>query len=407
MPDTDWYLVSSPVSGETFDDFYANSHTLAQNASGLLGFAPYVNNATSVWEYQTSASTIAINSGQGYSVKLASDGDISFSGTMNTTTVMTPITTGTTSDFNLLGNPFTGYINSGTFASTNTSLLTEQTIWVWNGSQYEAKNATGAIEISPAQGFFVHALSNGNVSFDTSNLNHNSSDTFMKANTFDGFDLVVDDQTEKKSTKIFYIEGKTTGFDNGYDSSVFSGSANSFEVFTGLVANHEEMQLAIQTLPNDDYENLIIPVGIKAEANSELTFSLENLNIDDSISVYLENKLDDTFNNLSDSNYSTTLDENSDGIGQFYIHTLSKSLSNYTITAQEGVNIYKTESNKISVSGLQSEGKLTVFSILGKEILTTPLNNHKNLVDLQRLNSGIYIIKVNTDSQEIVKKIIF
>jgi len=406
LPDTDWYLVASPVNGETFDDFNANSSALAQNSGGLLGFAPYVNTSSSVWDYQTSASSINLNAGQGYSVKLNASGTISFTGDANTDNLTLPISTGTTSNFNLLGNPFTGYINSGAFALTNTSLLTEQTVWVWNGSLYEAKNATGAIELAPAQGFFVHAADSGNVNFNTSNLNHNSTDTFMKPNAFDGFDLLVDNNNEKKSTKIFYIENKTTGFDNGYDSSIFGGITNAFEVYTGLVDNSTSMKLAIQTLPNNDYENLIIPVGITAEANSELTFSVENSNIDNSINIYLENTLDNSFHNLLNSHYTTTINESSNGTGQFYIHTSAKSLSNFSTELPKDITIIQSSKNQFSILGLESTGTISIISILGKEVLSTSVSPDNNAINLSTINSGMYIIKLNTDSKEIVEKII-
>lgn len=53
--------------------------------------------------YQNASSTGALNSRQGYSVKLDTSGDLSFSGTINSNNVSIPISTGTRNNFNLVG----------------------------------------------------------------------------------------------------------------------------------------------------------------------------------------------------------------------------------------------------------------------------------------------------------------
>ena len=57
------------------------------------------------------------------------------------------------------------------------------------------------------------------------------------------------DGTDTRGADIFYIEGTTTGFDNGYDSSIFEGAANEFAIYTHAVANGNGRNLGIQSLP--------------------------------------------------------------------------------------------------------------------------------------------------------------
>ena len=133
---------------------------------------------------------------------------------------------GNNNNFYLLGNPFTSYVNSTAFFTKNTAHLSEQTIWLWDGTTYQTYNAVSPLEIAPAQGFFVDIddnVSNQNIVFETSNQSHQSADTFMREEPIANFELSIESDNTKSATKVFYVAGKTTGFDNGYDSKLFSG----------------------------------------------------------------------------------------------------------------------------------------------------------------------------------------
>ena len=151
--DTDnWYLISSPVSGQDIDAFATNSvlATLTGTNLGLAGF----NGEQNAWDYyQTGASgSGSFPLAEGYSLKLASAGDITFTGTMdvdNTVLSLTDFSGSGGSAYNLLGNPYPSYIAGDNIANAtdniltvNTALLTEETIWVWDQS-----NNTGAVDI--------------------------------------------------------------------------------------------------------------------------------------------------------------------------------------------------------------------------------------------------------------------
>ena len=83
LPNTDWYLVSSPFEGQDIDAFISAENLATANSD--VGLAPYVT-ATNIWNYvQTGASgTGNFVTGKGYSVKSNSAGDISFTGTLLT-----------------------------------------------------------------------------------------------------------------------------------------------------------------------------------------------------------------------------------------------------------------------------------------------------------------------------------
>ena len=138
--------------------------------------------------------------------------------------------------FNLLGNPYTAFINSQTFLTENTNI--DQQIWVWDqtgGGNYEVKIASAAFEIAPGQGFFVKANSGTAVNFAESNQSVQGTDTFLRTNSWTEVKLLMTDGEKNRFTKLYFTDNATTGFDAGWEGEVFGGIQNEIDVFTHLV----------------------------------------------------------------------------------------------------------------------------------------------------------------------------
>ena len=410
-----WYLVSSPVAGETLEDFIVNNN-FVNGTPPNIGLAPYVNDGTA-WDYQTAATTGSIASGTGYSVKLASAGDLTFTGSLPVTDVDIAISTNT-NGFNLVGNPYPSYIAGNTSAdgthnliSVNTASLTEATIWLWNEATYSYDTfnlASSSLFISPAQGFFVSSNGSNTFSF-TEPMQSHQSDSFQRTtNNRPEINLMISNGNDTTDTDIFYIEGTTTGWDNGYDSTIFGGTSNSFSVYTHLVSDSEGQNLSIQSLPDTDLESMIIPVGINAVSGTEITISVATQNLPDGIDVYLEDKEEDSFTLLeSDSNYTTTLTEALNGIGRYYLYTSAQVLSTNDLMT-ENISIYMTNNNTLRVIGVQNVvAQVKVYSMLGKQVQVTSFQgNGINEVLLPKVAKGVYIIQLETRAGTLHKKVI-
>jgi hypothetical protein len=157
LPNANWYLISAPVSGGSIGDLISNN-TLASGTGGNLGLGYFSNVTGAPWLYAQASSVGNMPNGLGISLKLANPGNLKVSGNLNTSNVIIPISPGTRNSFNLLGNPFTAYVNSATFTSDNEALLTEKTIWIWEGTQYKTYNTVSPIELAPGQGFFCRGF---------------------------------------------------------------------------------------------------------------------------------------------------------------------------------------------------------------------------------------------------------
>ena len=253
-----WYLVSSPVVGQDIDAF-VTTEVLASGTGSNLGLSDY-NNTTPGWTYyQNGASgTGSFTSGDGRSIKLAAAGDVSFTGTINTSDVTVAMTSNS-NGFNLVGNPYPSYVagnenadGTNNILTINSANLTENTLWFWNqstGSYNQINQASTAFQIAPAQGFFVSATGSVNLSITEAMQSHQGTDSFQRLTTRPEIVLTLSNGTAIRNADIYYIEGTTTGWDNGYDSSIFGGVANEFTIYTHAVANGNGRDLGIQSLP--------------------------------------------------------------------------------------------------------------------------------------------------------------
>jgi hypothetical protein len=438
---TNWYMVSSPVIGQGIVDFYTTESPALGSGTGdtqNVAIAPYDNSQADIndrWSYYVEGqvdgvgvddTTDTFTSGTGYTVKLQASGDIAFTGTMPvdnfTTLSLTDNSGGSGNAFNLMGNPYPSYIASDNTANAtnniltvNSGLLTEQTIWIWDQSfnlgagRYETRNNSSGFHIAPGQAFFVSASGASSTFAITEDMQSHQSDTFLRTvNTRPEINLGITDGTNISNTDILYIDGTTTGFDNGYDSSIFGGVANNFTIYTHAVANGTGRDLGIQSIPNNDFENMIIPLGVKATNGTEITISAVTANLPAGINVYLEDKDDNSFTLLDgSSDFTTTLTGDLNGIGRFFLHTTSSTLSTDDLNL-DNISIYTSSNNNLRIVGVQSgKAQVKIYNILGKQVLSTSFQGTGvNDITLQNVRTGVYIIQLETENGTLNKKVI-
>ena len=409
VPTTNWYLISSPVLDQDKDDFVAASN-LATGSGNNLGFADYDNSSANWSYYQDGVSgTGYFVSGEGHAVKLNSQGKVVFSGNFNAADASIAVLTTGTNNFNLIGNPYLASVSVLEMLeeTNNASLLSEQTVWLWDQSveAYVTKNLVADLEVAPGQGFFVSVKTAGNFTL-TKSMQSHAADTFQRTTNRPEINITMTNGTDTRHTDIFYIDGTTTGFDNGYDSSIFEGLSSEFSLYTRAVANENGRNLAIQSLPQEAYESMVIPVGVKAAPESTLAFSASSQNLPADTFVYLEDREANSFTRIDNNTHNVSLSSTLDGVGRFYMHTISSSLGNDNITLS-GVKIFSLDNRTLRVLGVEQQAKLKLYSILGTQVLKTNfIGTGANNLALPYLKTGIYILELDTNKGILNKKII-
>jgi hypothetical protein len=407
-----WYLISSPVVGQDKDAFVTASGFATGSIGSNVGFADY-NNTTEAWSYYQSDTPVseALAQGEGHSVKLAIAGDVVFTGTFNDADVVSIPVTNNTNGFNLIGNPYLASVSVSELLSltNNSDLLSESTVWLWDqsSSSYVQKNLAADLEIAPGQAFFISANTSGSFGI-TESMQSHSADTFQRTVAKPEVELSLSNGKASRTASIYYIDGATTGFDNGYDSSIFGGFDNDFSLYTHAVANGTGRNLGIQSLPKGEYQNMIIPVGVIAESGSSLEFSASSENLPEGIKIFLEDREENTFNRLDalNASYKLTTESAINGVGRFYLHT-NQSVLNINDASLDNVSVFKVH-NSLRIVGLQ-QGRASVklFNVLGRQVLNTVFeSNGTRDISLPRLAKGVYIVHLETVEGALNKKII-
>ena len=442
-----WTLISAPFPSTTSNiQTYYEDNPVAVNEDPAISLATYDGNLTTGNKYTyypitgntngsdgTVTGSPKFTAGKGYSTLISSTADdiadfanpdITLKGKFNTGQIDIDISDAG-DGFNLIGNPYTAYVYGGDEVDVsnnilveNNGVLDEQTVWYWDSSadDWVTLNLDDAAHnIAPLQGFFVKAKVGGGTtqtfSFKEAMRNHGSSEEFYRTSNKSRFeiDLAITNNVVNRKTTIRYIDNRTTSFDNGSDSSMFTGVESDFAVYTELVENSNGEKLVIQSLPTVNFEDMVVPVGVNATVGSEIIFKVEAINVPAGYNIYLEDRTNNTLTRLdeTDSKYKTTV-ENTTSDGRFFLHTRTSSVLSTNDITINSVSIYKTSNNNLKITGLQ-KGKTTVFlyNLLGKKVMTTSFKaNGAKEISLPNLAAGIYIVQLETEFSKLNKKIV-
>ncbi len=431
LVENEWFNIASPVVGQDMDEFARTQGLRTGTINEIPGtFAlgywnnNYFDSDSKHWQYLHSTTTgtgLPFISGEGRAVSVATNRDVTFTGTMPTEDVSIAITQGIYNTYNLIGNPYPSYIPSIDILTENDIKLQQLTLWFWdhtssNGGGYVTKNLIHTdFKIAPGQGFFIQRMPGSEaVTFDFTEAmqSHSSVNTFLSTNPDNPeIKVTMSDGTNTKDTEIYYIQGTTTGWDNGYDSTIFNPS-DTFELFSYLVSDNQGDGLAIQSLPPSNYEAMIIPLGVNVDTENlgTLEISATSLNLPAGINVYLEDKEDNTFTLLDDtSSFSTTLSSSLNGDGRFYLHTRTESsLSAPNDFEINNISMYTTSEENLRIVGVQSgKASVVLYDILGKQILSTSFEGTgvNDILLPKHISEGVYIVRMKTVSGIINKKI--
>ena len=425
-----WVLIAAPLKEATINNYINGAEMIVLNEAEdkqSLGTYNDANTAILKYTYVTNPqpnTTDQFGVGQGYATKLnntetPAQPKLQFKGKLqDAATVNFPVS-GLGNGFNLVGNPYSTWLfanlpaNANNLLTTNTAILSEATIWLWDtlNETFIPKNQDDvAFRIAPTQGFFVKAIIGGGHFSFAENMQTLTTDTYYRTpNTRFEINLFVATNTDQRNTTVRYINNRTTSFDNGSDSSLFEGDGDALSIYTELVENNMGKKLAIQSLPNSNFENMVIPVGVISAEGLEITFTAEALNLPTGLKVFLEDRNNNIFTCLDEANatYKVTVDAaNTDG--RFYLHTKTSSLLSLDTDLLNSVNIYNTSTSNLKITGLQKgETTMSLFNLLGKQIMTTSFDGaNVNNISLPRLAAGIYVVKLQTKTGELNKKII-
>ena len=268
--------------------------------------------------------------------------------------------------------------------------------------------------IAPGQGFFVPSKAGGgSVDFTNDMRRTGSSQDFIPTRSSSPLNIALaklnlNSDTNVFSTDIYFIDNVTRGLDSGYDTGAFGGSAKG--IYTNLVENHNGVEYAIQSLPYEDLNDVVVPLGIKADQGVQIALGLDpNSNMPENINIYLEDSFENTWTLLNTSDYVLTPTVNLNDTGRFFVHFTTSTLAVDENTLN-GLQIYVAKDTKtIFVKGqLINDSTVVIYDIQGRKVLENQLNSSHttNEIEANNLSAGLYIIKLQQGELNRTQKVI-
>ena len=427
-------LISPPLTGQAFNAFAsANPNILSNSAGTLFLFGPYDK---TIGDYLTYADTetATLDAGVGYRAASDDNGTFTFTGTANSGIITQDITFSGPTEFewNLVGNPYPSYLKIQDFllhevspGVMNIQLMNAGTaaVYGYDGSAldgwtiYNLANTTASTVMAPGQGFFVSADPTNaplyDLEFTPAMRTTGSNDDFIIGRQSESenthLKLQLSNNTTSKSTDFYFIENTTLGLDPGYDAGVWGNIAGDFSIYSELVEDNAGIDMVIQSLPNDNFESMIIPIGINSNANEQITVSISETDLPETTEVFLEDRLNNTFTLLSQTDFVMTPTENLVDIGRFFLRFSDETLGTID-NAFNDLKIFATKTpREITVSGLLNEAtELTLYDIRGRLVLSKALDVTQltNQVDVSAFEDGVYVVKLKNANKSKTQKVI-
>ena len=413
-----WHLISSPAiqSVKSFLNYNLDIPILTVPVSPVtFGMRDY-NTTSNNWNsYFTENIGETFGVGKGYIVQTMSPITMpfTFQGQLSSGLIDVILERSNTNGWNLIGNPYTSAINlnngisSNNFIGVNTNSFDTPSFvgtYFWNddAGKYDIINYSNPAEyLQSAQGFFVKAKVDGAMmSFTPSMQVHENTAIFKSvAINHPEIQLIAVNNDKKVSTSIKFIEGMTKGLDMGYDAGIFKADP-SFTLYTRLVEDNG-VQFQLQCLPADQYASLIIPVGLDYPKGGEVVFSAETANLPTACKVILEDKVTNTFTDLSANTYKAVILSGAANNNRFYLHTsdIVSGLDDQTLT-ETNFKVHTIGGSEMHIAGeVGDKAVATLFNSLGQMVLTKQLTAGKlNIIGLPNLSSGVYMLNIKDKS---------
>ncbi|AXG72786.1 hypothetical protein DVK85_00475 [Flavobacterium arcticum] len=437
----DYTIWSSPVAGQNLKDF----------SPSTLSNRFYEYNETTDLYNAISPEITDFTVGHGYLIRVANNHPAyvddetpgvawtgTFEGVPNNGTVTVPVAS-VFNGYNLVGNPYSSAINIHDFFDGNVSVIDPgSSLYFWRKrndysvssyatitkAAYTANAAAGGDTgsetfvgapsswvINTGQGFFVQASSGGTLVFENSMRRAvNNGQFFRQAEEQQEIYRlsrlwlnITGSQNEFKQAAIAYTGQGTIGIDYGWD-----GKALIDDGPVALYSIAEDMELAIQTRPEFEVEDMVV-IGYKVTTPGSYTISLDHF---DGVflygqDIYLKDNVTNQTINLKEADYTFTT-ETGQFTNRFEIIYTIQALdgNNFTITPNDVV-VYQKEGTITIDAGNLDIDQVTIHDLRGRLIYTKPsINATVTTITDCNVQQQVVLLHITTAKGVVTKKVV-
>lgn len=448
-----YYMVSSPVLTSAFNN---NAYLIKDRTSSpteAFGVYNEVGNVGPTYFPIGSIPPILTN-GKGYYIFTEANGTIPFRGALNKGTITTPVQrTAPRHGWNAVGNPYTSAIRitgdplvDNNFLSVNQGPLhkayTAVYVWYENGYRVISNNDYPAIIYpggslwgnrpdpdfaQPGQGFLVNVdtqeathpdpnldvvpgflPTDTNISF-TSNMQLHHTGGLMKSavKPWNGITLLANSGNQVQATVVAFHENMTTGLDPSYDVGALS--SGSFRLYTDLVTDKQGIEFAIQSLPENSYETLEVPVGLNLPQGGNVSFKADGIILPEGVYPILEDrqlKVKTMLKTVADA-YTVSVPAQTAGIGRFYLSFGNLTPAEEVTQSEPRYSAWFADRKIIIYGSVPREGTAILYDLKGRILGHYPLlKENRNEIAAQHLANGMYILHIQGETGTQVMKVV-
>lgn len=448
----DYTYWSSPITSTTFNTVLGGWRLdrtysyIAANYEDLDN--DEVDDNGDVWSLVTPTATMT--PGVGYAAMGPTTGSfprtetITYSGEVNNGVITSPISlsadaTDTEDDWNFVGNPYPSAISADAFVALNTNISGTLYFWThvddvsplnpgpfaynYSTDDYAMYNTVGGVGtgstsgsstptgfIASGQGFFLEAITAGNVTFNNSLRSNAYSNTnfYRSSSTENDTDSEKDrvwlqlTTTEGVFSEILigFFDDATLQKDRLYDGVRIKGSN-----YVSFYSKDASSEYGIQGRPTFAVTD-VVPLGYDSQILGDFTIGLGEIDgVLNDTDIYLKDLDLNIVHDLKVADYTFT---STDGVfsNRFELQfTNNAPLSVDEVVNEDAVAVYLNSNNELEIKQLTNVKikSATVYTMLGATIKT--IRDMSKKISLNEQASGVYIVVVETDKGTITKKI--
>jgi hypothetical protein len=427
--DLSWHFLSCPVTSHSILNgvFAPTAANFASTPSATFDFYKFNEQCSPLWWINLRSSDGTVNTSDfgnppvfevktGYLVAYGSGFPSTkvYTGTPNTGDMTFTLVANDLCAWNLLGNPYPSALAWDNV--TGKSNLSSGYYYVWNenkagGPGYEAyldntfKTPGTDGNIPSMQGFFVLATPTGGKAIDVPNTARiHDGDLWLKKTEEsmpNKLTLTFGNQSNFDQAYVYFCENGTTGIDWFDAAKIMSLNENIPQVYT---FSDNSLKTLFNSLPYTT-DQVAVPVGIVAPVDGDYSLKAEGLENFCAPALTLEDREMNVTQDLVQNpvyNFHATGKEDA---GRFVLH-FSSPIGINDQNENSPVRIFSSH-RTVVISGkadLQN-GLVSVFNLLGQEVLSQMLPDAS--MNRIQVNStpGYYIVKVKTEGTVTTTKV--
>ncbi|MDY2585962.1 T9SS type A sorting domain-containing protein [Winogradskyella aquimaris] len=423
-------LVSAPLTGQDFASFAAANPNIL-NTGTLYLFGPF-DKTIGDYVIYANTETATLDAGIGYRTGTTDNGTVSFMGTAENGTISNAIENSGPSfeEWNLVGNPYPSYLNVQAFLNhdvgdgvTNLQLFdaSSAAIYGYDGNAldgwtiYNLSTTNASTVIAPGQGFFVSADATKTVAYDLeftpAMRSTGTDDDFIQGRNVEliYLKLNLSSGNDTCRTDFYFNANASQGLDVGYDAQMFNNSASGFSLYSHLLQDNVGEPMALQALNLADLNEVSIPLGVNCNQGEQITFSIAETTLPESVTISLEDVVANTVTFLDNSDYILTPTTDLLGTGRFFLR-ISQDALTIINNDLDALNIFSLNTSKeLVISGkLKEQTILELYDIQGRRVLSTELDATllQNRMSVSNLSTGVYVVQLQNNEEQRSQKVI-